>query len=264
MPEPRLDGLINNYGLRLGWMRNHTCPCTMGAEYPGSPDPGCNTCLGRGIYWEQPVAFSGLMTYMHTSSAPDEPGFHTDPVVGQVSRAEPTLTIPALPGSTIWQNASAFDAYIEYDATARFNTALVVGQNTALPYPFGVEILGVTAWNPATKTTYSVPIVDILTEGGFPLLTESGSPLLREPTYLVNGTTVTLPGFEDGIAYVVEYTAQPVFIAYRSAGGSPHTRPFGLGGTLIPRRFHIQTLDIWFRSRETGDPAFPVVGPYSP
>jgi hypothetical protein len=261
MPEALLDGVINNYGIRLGWMKSHTCPCTMGSEIPGSPDAGCLSCLGRGIYWEQPVAFSGLITYMHTSSAPDEPGFSTDTIMGQIQRAEPTLTIPVLPNNTIWSEASAYDAYVEYDAVTRFNTTLVVGQTSVLPYPFNVIVTGVTSWDLGTRTTTNVPgpATPMTDQNGNPILDQNGNIIYLSGGYVVNGSSVTLPNYPVGTSYVVDYTATPVYIAYRSAGGLPHTRPFGIGTGQIPRRFHIVALDVWFRSRLTGDPSFPVI-----
>lgn len=229
-PVDAVNQFITQDGIRLGWMKAHTCPCAAQTEAAGTPDPTCQACFGRGVYWDKPpVAFTGLVTYMHTSSAPDEPGGGTSKTVGQTQRAEPTLTIPSS-AAAVWQSASVFDAYVEYDATARTNTALVVGQDNVIPYPAEFEVTGVTAFNPNTKQVSAVP----------------------SQNYTVGAGTVDIRGFPVGTAYTVEYNCSPIFVAYRMAGGMPHRRPFGLGAQ-VPLRFHITQLDLYTRQRFTGD-----------
>lgn len=238
MPEGMFDAQIANTGLRLGWMQAHTCPCTAAN---GNARPGCPVCHGRGVYWDKPLAFKGLITYMHTASAPDEPGAHTDATFGQQQRAEGTLSIPAKGDggeTTVWKNASIFDAYVEYDAPARFNSAFVTGKPTVLPYSFGAVISSVKVYNDSTGTISDVK------------------------NYTMDGSSVLLPdSFAPGTKFVVEYIANPIYVAYRSAGALPHKRPFGGSiSTGIPVRFRVVTLDMWLRTRFTGDgPAVPTM-----
>lgn len=235
MPGSAFDVFMRGAGIRFGWMKSHTCPCTMADGISGSPDPACQTCVGRGIYWDTPVQFTGFVTYMHTSSAPDEPGVHRDTTEGLVQRAEPTLTIPfqgAGGEHAVWENASTFDAYVEYDAPTRFNTVLVSGGQTVLPYQNSVQVTGVSIYDRVTKT--SVPIV--------------------ASDYTVqNGSVILSPDYPPETAYTVEYFALPVYVAYRDAGGLVHARPFGGSQGTIPKRFRIMTLDLWTRATQAGD-----------
>jgi hypothetical protein len=234
MPEPMLDGMINNLGIRLGWMRSHQCPCTLGTEIPGSPNPNCHTCSGRGIYWDNwTIPFNGLITYMHTSSAPDEPGASTNENTGSTKYGEPTLTIPYQgPGieADVWANAAEFDAYAEIDVLTRRTSVLVMGESPVLPYQQQLAVQHVFIYDPITQAT---------------------TPATPDQ-YLVKGGAVTLVGFPDGTAYSVEYNACPVYVSFRDAGGMPHVRPFGLGTGQIPRRFRLLDLDLWTRARGNG------------
>ena len=77
MPARLTNATIRNNGLRLQWLQSHACPCTYSTGLIGSPLPSCNTCHGRGRYWDPPQRcgeFIGLITFMHTGDAPDEPG----------------------------------------------------------------------------------------------------------------------------------------------------------------------------------------------
>lgn len=231
MPERILDQIINTYGMRFGWMKSHVCACTYGYEIPGSPDPNCNTCNGRGYYWDAwTTPFSGLLTYMHSSSAPDEPGAVMNPKYGQIERAEPTLTIP-YSQQDVWLNASTMDAYVELDAITRFNSVLVTGSNTILPYQQQLTVENVYLYDPTAHTTSVLP----------------------STSYVVSGAAVTLPGYPEGTAYTVEYTAAPVYLAWRPAGGMPHNRPFANGTGQIPKRFRLMALDLWTRGRNNGE-----------
>lgn len=230
MPERALDGVINNYGVSLGWMKNHVCACTYGYSIPGSPNPHCNTCFGRGYYWDEWTdTFPALITFMHSSTAPDEPGAILDPQFGVMQRGEPTLTIP-FSATEVYNNASLFDAYVEVDAVTRFNSVLVTGDNTILPYQQKLTVENVYQYDPTTQTT----------------------SVLASGSYVVSGAQVTIPNSPDGTAYTVEYTAAPVYIAWRHVGGLPHNRPFALGAGQIPKRFRIVALDAWTRANQNG------------
>lgn len=244
MPETVLDAQVQMTGIRFGWMKAHTCPCTYATATPGSPDPLCRTCLGRGVYWDSAVEFLGHLTYMHTSSAPDEPGAMTGEFTGHTRYAEPTLTIPRhglLNENLVWQEAADFDAYVQYDATTRVNTTLVAGQTEVLPYQWGLRVEAVTAYDVDAREVVTVPA------SGY-TATASGQVTLNPEAY------------SQGTAYTVEYMTLPVFVAYRKAGGVPHTRPFAAGRTGVPRRFHLMTLDQWTRAQAPGEaPMYGVV-----
>ena len=227
MPAPLLNASIRMAGTRLAWMKSHVCPCTLASDTGGSPKPDCNTCHGRGRWWEPPNRpFVGLRTFMHTSEAADEPGVVMDNRMGQVAHAEPTITI----GSDVcpeWSEASEFDGYVEIDTHMRFETAMQVGGDTIIPYQQGLEVLSVTAYDPTNLKVVPVP--------------SSG--------YSVENGQVTLNGFPPGTAFTVAYKASPVWIAWRRAGALPHTRIFGGGTDPLPTRFRAVLLDIWTRSR---------------
>lgn len=232
LPNQAFDSLIHAYGIRVAWMKGHTCPCTYAGPTPGSADPLCQTCHGRGIYWDAPVGpFQALITLMHMSPSPDEPGTIMDQDQGMIQTTEPSLTIPYSENATVWQEASAFDIFVEYDATARYNAQLQVGTNQVVPYQQNMTIPvsgAVTTYN--QQTHQSVPV--------------SG--------YTVSGAAVSLPAsYPAGTNFIVEYQAAPAYVAYRSAGTFPHTRPFGQQPE--PRRFRLQLLDLWLRAQSNGD-----------
>ena len=239
MPEGIFDAVIAANGIRLGWLRAHTCPCTYSGGTPGSPNPSCVTCRARGIYWDKPaVPFVGMLTFVTTQmSAPTEVASHIDPVVGAVQMASPTLSIPRngnLNESTVWAGAGRFDAYVEMDGSYRTTATFVQqhGQTNFLPYDLGVVINSVTVWNPATSAVV---------------------PLAVGAWTLTNGS-VSLVDYPDGTAFVVDYQTLPVYVA-----DSPqHIRPFGQGSQNLPKRFQVKALDLWTRAQALGD------GPMTP
>lgn len=235
LPGSAFSKFTDGAGIRFGWMRAHTCPCTMSSGVQGAPDPRCKTCDGRGVYWDKPKPFVGFLTYMHTAAAPDEPGSFRDTTLGMVQRSEPTLTIPFAGSedeSVVWNNASTFDAYVEYDAPARLSTTMLSGEQNAIPYQDGLRVTGVTIYDPIQFAAVPLPETD----------------------YTVASGTVTLASsYPEGTAYTVEYFALPVYVAYRIAGGMAHSRPFGRTQGEIPKRFRLVSLDIWTRARRAGD-----------
>lgn len=243
LPEEPFDRLIATYGIRLAWMKSHSCPCEYGGPIPGSPDPKCKTCQGRGIYWDNPSKlFYGLITWVHIARTPDEPGFFTHEKVGVIQRGEPTLTIPfkADTDGTLWREASVFDAYVEVDSTARYNANLSVGGVTTVPYNQGLVI------DPNDAVTIYDPV---------------NQQAERVTGYTIQGANVFLPAsYPENTGYNVEFIAQPVYIAFDRTG-APHVRPFGVGTVPetnnLPRRFRLQTLDLWTRVREYPGSASP-------
>lgn len=236
LPTQPFEQLIAQYGINFKWLKSHSCACVMDSTNPGkvagSPDPACITCQGRGLFWDPPLAvpFRGLLTFMHMAPTPDEPGLSVDERYGILQRGDPTITIPftADVNNTIWTQSSVFDAFVEIDALSRYNATLKVGEITAVPYQQGLSIAAsgaVTVYNPQTFQT--VPA-----------------------SYTVSGATVLLAsGFAKGTAYVVEFQANPVWVAFRKAGGYPHMRPFGGGVVNTPKRFRLMPLDLWTRER---------------
>lgn len=236
LPEQPLDTLLNLYGVRLLWQRSHLCPCVYAGGIAGSPDPQCQTCGGLGWYWDSAYGpFMGLITFMHLSPSPDEPGALMSEKFGVINRDEPTLTIPRAFFGTAsgaglnlaWEGASLNDIFTEIDTTTRFEAELQVGGVQTVPYQQNLNIAASGAVTVYDQTSHSVVVV-------------SG--------YTVSGATVTLPsGYVSGTAFVVSYEASKSYAAWRESGSLPHSRPFG-GGVTLPRRFRLQNLDLWLRN----------------
>ncbi len=206
---------------------------------PGSAQRSCQTCFGQGTYWDLPSAiFRAFISFMDRSPTPMEPGSFMNENLGPVQQAGPSITIPYQnlklaqtdPGqpTKVWNEASTDDMFIAVDMLARFTAVLQVGGITNLPYQQNLQIAptgAVTIWNPATNLVEPVP------------------------NYGISGPTVTIDGYDTGTNYMVEFQAAPIYVAWRRAGSLPHVRPFGGGTVSEPRRFHIQSLDLWTRQR---------------
>ena len=234
------DQQVAGLGERFGWARAHVCPCAFAGGTPGSPNPECNTCFGKGVYWDAPIDTSANFTFMHTSAAPDEPGVFVGNDFGRTIFGEPIITLPnqgTTNENTVWLYASTFDAYVQYDARVRFYSTLVAGQNEVLPYQFNVNILQITTYDPSNNTAVAVAPGQWAYSNGVVTLGDS---------------------YAKGTAYTVEYVASPVFIAFRKSGGMAHTRPLAGGTALMPKRFHVGLLDVWLRASSGG--AAPVFG----
>lgn len=235
MPVAPLNAMIRAFTQRFKWMKSHPCACrNNNRTQPGSPVPTCVTCQGRGYWWDPPSQeFMAGLTYVHISPTPDEPGATMSEKWGLAEQSQPLITIPsdADADGTIWANAAKFDAFIWLDGSTRYDVDLVVGQVQAVPYQQNLSIAptgAVTVWNQATSGVVT------------------GVP------YTVSGASVFLgPEFGPGTNYVVEFTASPVFEAFRDAGAQPHARPFGGGPSKYPRRFRLQQLDRWTRAAES-------------
>lgn len=226
MPESAFDKLLAAYGVDLTRQGSHACPCIYAGAITGSPDPQCNTCKGIGWYWDAPsTVFRGLITFIHMSPTPDEPGTIMDPKFGIAQLSEPTLTLPYNPRSDIWTAASEMDIYTQVNAIDRYEVALQKGQKESVPYQqnFTIPASGaVNIYNTATSTVQPVT------------------------GYVVSGATVTLPAsYPTGTPYVVSYQAAKAFVAWRIAGTMGHDRPFG--NQTLPKRFRLQSLDFWLR-----------------
>jgi hypothetical protein len=230
LPPAAFENLISAYGIRIAWARAHSCACTFGGPIPGSPDPLCQTCGGRGVYWDQPLGpFQGLITLVHRGPTPDEPGSIMDENQGLIVNGEPTLTIPyngAYAGqNTIWAEAGINDLFIEIDAISRFNAQLQVGVRTAVPYQSSLSI----------APTGAVTVYDA-----------NNHVVVTGVSYTVSGVNVIVSGYPNGTNYICDFNAAPTFVGYRVAGMPAHVRPFGQ--LTLPRRFRLQTLDLWTRA----------------
>src|SRR3954469_11461501 len=246
LPSARFDALISEVGQRIGWMRRHACPCTYSYTLennrlatPGSAQRACKTCLGVGFYWDPPgPPFRAYVSFMHVAATPDEPGAIMNDVIGPVLTGEPSITIPYLnPNLTdgdlaqptqAWINASTDDIFCAVDMLSRYTAMLQVGGQTILPFQQNLQIApagAVTVWDPLTSTV--APVLD----------------------YSVNGPAVTIANYPDGTAYMVEFQAAQMWVAWKRAGGLAHVRPFGGGTVNEPRRFRLQALDPWLRQR---------------
>ena len=233
LPYQAFDLMIAQNAIRLSWLKGHSCICIYNTTQPGTADPQCQTCRGRGFYWDAPSAiFAGLITFIHMSPSPDEPGNIMNTKVGLIQTSEPAITIPySQAGGVPWTEASLGDLFVEIDATYRFNAQLQVGGLTTIPYQ---QNLSIPATGAVTIYDNSNHVVDVV----------SG--------YTVSGASVALPsGYAAGTNYMVEFTAAPAYVAYRSAGSTPHVRP--IGQLTEPRRMRLQNLDLWLRARNQGD-----------
>lgn len=231
MPPERFNNLINANRIRLSWLKSHSCSCTFASQTPGSPNPHCKTCYGRGVWWDQPSAyFNGLITFIHMSPTPDEPGARVDTDFGTLINAEPSLTIGSDQGD-VYAQASLFDQFVEVDVQQRFQCRLIKDQTENVPYQQLVNI-------PASG---AVQVWDAVTQA-----TVTGVP------YTVSGTAIILgSGFPTGTNYIAEFYCAPSYVAYRIAGAPSHSRPFA--EIAYPKRFRLQTLDFFTRARFASD-----------
>jgi hypothetical protein len=78
-----------------------------------------------------------------------------------------------------------------------------------------------------------------------------GHVVVTTNAYTVSGASVVLSGYPTGTNYNVEFLANPSWVAFRIAGAPGHVRPFAQ--TNQPRRFRLQTLDLWTRQLQAGD-----------
>lgn len=249
--NPNLFNLmIASMGWRLSWMKSHSCPCTFGGggadgflPLPGSAAAGCKTCLGLGTYWDPPtVPFIAFVKFVEMSPTPDEPGVRMHETYGLTQLAEPSLTIPYTnpflsptdpqQSTEAWHDMSTDDIIVAPDMLARFTAKLQVGGIEYLPYQQNLQIKpqgAVTVWNPTT------------------LLVE------HVAHYSVDGAKISLGDvYPPGTAYMVEFQAATMFVAFRPAGGIPHVRQMSANTANLPRRFKLQQLDLWLRERGQG------------
>lgn len=225
-------GVFNNLtqwaGVRVLWLKSHACPCVN----TGTPNRSCNTCLGRGVYWDPPLGpFNVLITLVSFIGRHIDSGEANDPAYGTIYESKPLLTVPNLDANIpFWDEVSLYDIIVEVDATMRFNTVL---RNQ--------DIMNIPAWH-----TYSFSIAS----SGAVVVED---PTLNQPvsgvTYTVSGLTVTLNNpYPLGTTYSVEYQSCPSYIIFDKYGGLAHMRVFGQGGTY-PKRFRIDLADLYLRDK---------------
>jgi len=218
------DAFAQKFGVRLLWEKAHACPCAWSASIKGSALASCNTCSGLGWYWDRAIGpFPMMLSYAHSPLAADEPGTIFNEKFGQVISADPLLTIMYGPSSGVWAQASEFDRYTEVDSFWRFNATLYAGQKMMLPYTQNVTVESLQYFNQATSS------VSAITDYG------------------VTGSFVSAYNLPYGQAFVVEFYANPQFVASKRAGSLPHVRPFVQGTIPLPKRFRLVQLDYWLR-----------------
>jgi hypothetical protein len=246
LPPGAFEALIATHGQRCSWLKSHTCPCVYAGsgangQLPqlGSAQRNCTQCGGVGTYWDPPsIPAKVLITFMHVSPTPDEPGVRMNESYGMWQTAEPSLTVPYWnptlpvgdPGqpTNIWQNASTNDQFVPVDSLIRYTAVLQVGVKENLPYQQNLQIEpqgAVTVWDPVSNAV--VPVEN----------------------YSSDGPTVRIGGYPVGTNYMVEFQASPIYVVFRAAGGLPHTRAFGGGMANEPKRWRLQSLDFWTRQR---------------
>lgn len=232
LPPDPFDITIGKIGVRLGWGKSHSCPCSyypLTSSPAGSPNPQCQTCSGHGVYWDPLVPFIGIISFGHRAGVRDEPGMRMAPDTGLVFESEPTLTLPYSAGN-VWMECSEYDLILEVDSQIRYNAVLEVGGIQTLPYQQCVNVAAtgaVTTWVPATCGVGAIQPVT---------------------GYTVSGVSVVIPdSYPDGTPYMVEFNASPVYVCFRIGGGFPHFRPFNQGQTAYPKRFHLTPLDLFLR-----------------
>lgn len=248
LPGNPFDSAVNFYGHRTKWMQSHFCPCTNSLNSTnGQADPACQTCFGRGYYWDNPVGPFMSRFVFTQSKIWNEPGAEDDAEGGLEQQMNASITIPfdttkvidptnngyqtptGIPLGHIWSEASLNDAYIEIDTIMRFETTLIAGHRQVLPYQENLTIAptgAVTTYN--TFTHQVVPMTG----------------------YTIDGAEVIPPsGTPDSQGYTVVFHASPVFVAWNRAGSYPLNRPAGGGQVNYPRTFQIQTLDTYLRAK---------------
>jgi hypothetical protein len=243
LPAGDFNSLISRVGVRVAWMRSRTCPCIYSAAgqngalpFAGTADPACQKCFGVGTYWDDPLTpMVMLMSFITVESTSYEPGLHADSNWGGIVTAAPMLSVPSwnpylsltdpAQPRIVWDNASVGDFFVSVDKLSRYTAVLQVGGNTLLPYQQNLQIEPVGA----------VAVYDPV------------SHAVSYPAYTVVGASVTLTGFPLDTTYIVEFQAAPIYAAYSKSGGLAHVRDFGQGTENLPRRFRLQTLDLWSR-----------------
>jgi len=231
LPGTPFDTLLGQYGVNLLWLQSNQCACVYGGDMPGSPDPDCTSCHGRGVYWNAPYGpFQGLITYATMAPNDREPGVSSDPTYGAIQSASPILTLPASAG-IVYEQASLYDAFVEIDSIQRFTCSLRVGGDTALPYQQNVSVAASGAVTVYDQQTHEVSSTN---------------------DYVFASGSVILNGYPVNTSYTVQYTASPAYIAFGKSGGMAHTRPFGQGQVALPKRLQLQLLDLFTRSSNGG------------
>lgn len=271
LPPDDFNAFLSQIGQRVAWMRSHSCPCVWtqsGAlngrlSTAGSPQKGCRTCLGLGIYWDSPgLPFAAGMSFRHLSPSPDEPGVMTEERLGLAQLSEPALTIPYVnpfldPGDPrqptgVWCSGSVNDIFCAVDMLARYNAVLQLGAQENLPLQQNLTVApsgAVFLWDPASASVYAsddyVVSGATVTLGNQPLRDSAGNIVYDSAGNPIVGSNP----FPLGTSYMVEFQASALFVAFRRAGGLPHVRPFGGGQVNLPRAFRVQALDFWTRQR---------------
>ena len=219
----RFDSAISSVGVNLLWRKSHICPC---AATTGSGNDSCLQCGGYGRYWDASPSqpFIGVISFM----LPDDPAARASNEVGAYANGMPVLSIPQGAGN-VWDDATTYDLFVLSDAIQRFTINLVNGQYNKVPYTYALSI-------PATG---AVMVFDTTTN------TVSADNNYTVQTSSSGIVTVTLTDQPQGTPFSIEYTAAQAYVAFLR-GGVPHARP-EVAGYRLPKRFQLQTFDIFLR-----------------
>lgn len=230
-PTDQFNNAIAQFGQQISWSKSHTCACInfrTDTSPAGSPNPSCLNCQGRGIYWDSPVNFIGLITFTQSMAGGIDPGSRMDSKLGPIIGGEPWVTITQDAGA-VWNGCGQFDLIVELNSITRFNSTLSSGPSGVIYVPYQQQL-------------YIAP------SGAVTTWSQSTSSVVQVSGYVVSGATVTIPSsYPSNTPYVVEFQAANSFVCFRPQGGMSHNRPFVQGTMSYPKRFRLQPLDLFLR-----------------
>ncbi len=232
-PNERFNIFLQQFGVPVFWMKGHLCACIdddtefspsgIDVKQKGSPSPYCQTCGGRGIYWEN--AQGPYLIAFQYPKLFDVQGTSIDSVLGILENGIVPIIIPSN-AQPMWQEINTYDAVVAQGTDMRFHSSLRVGYEETLPYFWNVNVntSGVTIYDSANTKTVPVPPENVV----------------------INGDKVTITGYPKGTSYVVDYMAWPIYVVFGNMGGM--TQPFPLLNNLTyPRMTVVKLLDLWTR-----------------
>ena len=222
IPQTVFDNLVQAFGVRIMWKKSHFCPCTEANN--GSPLPACQTCFGRGIYWDDMIGpFTVLLASAIASESQRAPGAATNTEFGLVQTTGPWVTVSPSNGK-LYDELSVYDIIVEMDAVRRLNDTFTQGSGQPLSYALMAKIANVYYFD--TSTNQSVRITNY-----------SYDP----------SSGIVSSDMPEGTAFTVEYYAPYSYVVYGNVGGITHVRPLIQGRASYPKRVRTEYLDIWLR-----------------
>jgi hypothetical protein len=235
-PNERFNIFLQQYGMLVFWLRGHLCACIdddtgfspegMAVKVKGTPSPYCNTCGGRGLYWDPPQG-PYTVAFQHP---PHTQGATMQDIIGIVEEGINEVIVPTN-ATPMWAEVNTYDAVVVQGSDTRFHSTLTVGVQETLPYFWNVHVNpnGVTVYDSSTQTVVPVPSENIT----------------------VNNDKVILTGYPKGTPYVVDYTAWPIYVVFGERGGIVQFAAL-LNNTTYPRTVMVKLLDLWTRQSYGG------------